>query len=63
MIIEHQVSNKMRVLKSHAVFIAGQNLKPEDVAELQRMAENVGLIADRRAAFVALFLDPEDSPL
>ncbi|KAL0027397.1 hypothetical protein WJX79_008379 [Trebouxia sp. C0005] len=42
---------------------AGQNLKPEDVAELQRMAENVGLIADRRAAFVALFLDPDESPL
>ena len=51
------------VLKSCAVLIAGQNLKPEDVAELQRMAENVGLIADRRAAFVALFLDPEESPL
>ncbi|DBA87288.1 hypothetical protein WJX77_005794 [Trebouxia sp. C0004] len=42
---------------------AGQNLKPEDVAELQRMAENVGLIADRRAAFVALFLDSDESPL
>ncbi len=51
------------VLKSCAVLIAGQNLKPEDVAELQRMAENVGLIADRRAAFVALFLDPDESPL
>lgn len=51
------------ILKSHGVLIAGQNLKPEDVAELQRMAENMGLIADRRAAFVALFLDPDESPL
>ena len=40
---------------------AGQNLKPEDVAELQRMAENVSLIADRRAAFIALFLGADES--
>lgn len=40
---------------------AGQNLKPEDVAELQRMAENVSLIADRRAAFIALFLEADES--
>lgn len=39
--------------------MSGQNLKPEDVAELQRMAENVCLIADRRAAFIALFLEPD----
>lgn len=42
-------------------FVAGQNLKPEDVAELQRMAENVALVADRRAAFVSLFLDPDET--
>ena len=40
--------------------VTGQNLKPEDVAELQRMAENVCLIADRRAAFIALFLESDE---
>ena len=40
---------------------AGQNLKPEDVAELQRMAENVSLVADRRTAFLALFLETDQS--
>lgn len=49
------------VLWSNAVLPAGQNLKPEDVAELQRMAENVSLIADRRAAFIALFLGADES--
>ena len=49
------------VLWSNAVLPAGQNLKPEDVAELQRMAENVSLIADRRAAFIALFLEADES--
>ena len=47
------------LLLSRASMLAGQNMKPEDVAELQRVAEDVSLLADRRAAFVSLFLDRE----
>ena len=32
-------------------------MRPEDVHELQRVAEQVAAIAERRAAFLALFLE------
>ncbi|KAK9840841.1 hypothetical protein WJX81_008338 [Elliptochloris bilobata] len=38
---------------------AGRGLRPEDVAGLQRLAEGFEEVAARRAAFVALFLDPD----
>ena len=38
---------------------AGRDLKPEDVVELQRVAEHMSSVAERRAAFVALFLEDE----
>ncbi|KAK9812908.1 hypothetical protein WJX72_005622 [[Myrmecia] bisecta] len=36
---------------------AGRDLKPENVTDLQKMAEGVSAIAERRAAFITLFLD------
>ena len=36
---------------------AGLQLRPEDVTDLQRLAEDVTRVADRRTAFIAAFLD------
>ena len=36
---------------------AGQDLKPENVRDLQQMAEGMHSLSERRSAFVALFLD------
>ena len=38
---------------------AGRGLRPEDVAGLQRLAEGLEAVAERRAAFVALFLEAD----
>ena len=43
---------------SVCVLGAGGSMRPEDVRELQRVAEQVSAIAERRAAFLALFLEP-----
>ena len=36
---------------------AGHDLKPENVTELQKLAERMTLVAERRAAFISLFLE------
>ncbi|KAK9821522.1 hypothetical protein WJX74_007052 [Apatococcus lobatus] len=36
---------------------AGQDLKPENVRDLQQMADGIHSLSERRGAFVALFLD------
>lgn len=39
---------------------SSQELKPADVTNLQRIAEGVTEVADRRSAFVAAFLEATD---
>ena len=39
--------------------LAGQDLKPENVRDLQQMADGIHSLSERRGAFVALFLDAQ----
>ena len=40
---------------------ASHELRPQDVADLQRLADGVSEVAERRAAFVGLFLAPSEA--
>lgn len=37
---------------------AGEKLRPADVTELQRLADDVEKVSERRSSFIAAFLEP-----